>query len=236
MTRVQEDCQLMLAPRGVGRGGWRRGAGRKRIAEHARTRVAHRRRPAVASGTPLHVTLRLVEGVPSLRRPKPLRWIRRCLQLAHKEGFGVVQFSVQGNHMHLIVEATDARALSRGMQGLQIRLAKRLNRLFCRRRGKLFRERYHAQPLRSPRQVRSALAYVLNNRRRHLAASGKRLEVGYLDPYSSAPSFDGWSGRTWTNRRLAGERVTSEPKTWLLRVGWKRHGPLEVDAIPGSAR
>ena len=143
-----------------------------------------------------------------------------------------MQFSVQGNHLHLIVEAADERVLSRGMQGLQIRLAKRLNRLFGRR-GKLFRERYHAQPLRSPKQVRGALAYVLNNRRRHLAASGKRLQAGYLDPFSSAPHFQGWSGGTWTDPGLAGEAVTAQPKTWLLRIGWTRYGPLEVNAIPG---
>ena len=154
------------------------------------------------------------------------------MQLSHKQRFGVVQFSVQGNHLHMIVEAEDEQVLSRGMQGLQIRLAKRLNTLFGRR-GKLFRERYHAQPLRSPKQVRGALAYVLNNRRRQLAASGKRLRTGYLDPFSSAPHFQGWSGRTGTDPHLAGESVTVEPKTWLLRVGWKRHGPLQVDAIPG---
>ena len=154
------------------------------------------------------------------------------MQLSHKERFGVVQFSVQGNHLHMIVEAADERVLSRGMQGLQIRFAKRLNTLFVRR-GRLFRERYHAQPLRSPKQVRGALAYVLNNRRRHLAASGKRLQSGYLDPFSSAPHFQGWSGRPWTDPRLAGEPVTVEPKTWLLRIGWKRHGPLDVNAIPG---
>ena len=227
--------QLTLAPRGAGRGGWRPGAGRKPVASRKRTSVAHRRRPALSRGTPLHVTLRLVEGVPTLRRPKVLRWIRRCLQLSHKERFGIVQFSVQGNHLHMIVEAKDERVLARGMQGLQIRLAKRLNTLFGRR-GKLFRERYHAQPLRSPKQVRSALAYVLNNRRRHLAASGKRLQSGYLDPFSSAPHFQGWSGPTWTDSCLAGEPVTVEPKTWLLRVGWKRHGPLDVNALPGPRR
>jgi putative transposase len=235
MNAVNGHGQLELAARGV-RGGWRPGAGRKRIPAHKRKTVAHRRRAAFSANTPLHVTLRLVEGMPSLRRPKALRWIRRCLQLGHKRGFAINQFSIQTNHLHLIVEARDRDALSKGMQGLKIRLAKRLNQLLGGRRGTVFPERYHAQPLRSPRQVRSALLYVLNNRRRHLAQGGKVLQRDYVDPYSSAPHFDGWHGPTWTSERLAGEPITTDPSTWLLRVGWRRHGPLDPNTVPGTSR
>jgi putative transposase len=224
--------QMELAARGQ-RGGWRPGAGRKRIPAHKRKTVAHRRRPSVSPKTPLHVTLRLIEGFPGLRRPKALRWIRRCLQLAHKDGFAIIQFSIQSNHLHLIVEARERAALAKGIQGLKIRLAKRLNQLFGRRRGTVFPERYHAQPLRSPRQVRSALLYVLNNRRRHLAQSGRGLQRGYVDPYSSAPHFEGWQGRVRSSADLTGEPVTAKPRTWLLRVGWTRHGPLDPNAVPG---
>jgi REP element-mobilizing transposase RayT len=181
------------------------------------------------------VTLRVVEGFPKLRQARALRWIRRCLQLAHKQRFAVVQFSVQGNHLHLIIEAEDRRALSRGMQGLTIRLAKRLNLLFGTRGGTVFAERYHAQPLGNPRQVRSALAYVLGNRRKHLAQSGRRMPSGHVDPFSSAPHFDGWARPVWCSARLVGEAVTKAPRTWLLRVGWRRLGLLDPDAIPGAA-
>ena len=156
------------------------------------------------------------------------------MQLAHKSGFGITQFSVQSNHLHLIIEAHDRVALSKGVQGLKIRLAKRLNQLFGRRRGTVFPERYHAQPLRSPRQVRSALLYVLNNRRRHLAQSGRGLQRDYVDPYSSAPHFEGWQTRPWTSAVLVGDSVTARARTWLLRVGWARHGPLDPNAVPGS--
>jgi hypothetical protein len=112
-----------------------------------------------------------------------------------------------------VVEARDRAVLSRGMQGLKVRLAKRLNQLFGGRRGTVFSERYHAKPLRSPRQVRSALVYVLNNRRRHLAQGGKGLQRDYVDPYSSAPHFEGWEGRIWSSKQLVGERVTVKPTT-----------------------
>ena len=44
----------------------------------------------------------------------------------------IIEFSVQGNHLHLIVEAENSDALSRGMQGLAIRIAKALNSLMER--------------------------------------------------------------------------------------------------------
>jgi REP element-mobilizing transposase RayT len=184
----------------------------------------------------LHVTLRLVEGVPSLRRVKAGRYVRRCIQLGHKNNFRVVQFSVMGNHLHLIVEADDRRALSKGMQGLKIRLARRLNALF-QRRGELFKERYHARALRSPREVRWALGYVLNNRRKHARQGGATLAKGWVDPFSSAPFFQGWSRRPWTDPvRGMDEDVCALAEGWLLRGGWKRGGAsLDPDLVPGPA-
>jgi hypothetical protein len=45
--------------------------------------------------------------------------------------------SVQGNHVHLIVAANGKQSLSRGMQGLTIRMARALNRMM-QRQGELF--------------------------------------------------------------------------------------------------
>jgi hypothetical protein len=103
----------------------------------------------------------------------------------------VVDFSTLGDHLHLIVEADDNRALSEGMQGLSVRLAKRLNKLMARH-GRVFADRFHAHVLRTPAEVRNALAYVLLNHRSHRARSGERVGPGALDRFSSAASFDGW--------------------------------------------
>lgn len=228
------DKQLSLAARaqpGARGGAWRARAGRPRIPEHKRTFVAHRQRPSLPKSTPLHVTIRLVEGYPPLRRRKPVRWIRRCIQLAHKERFRVIEFSIQGNHLHLIVEADDRRWLGRGMQGLKVRLARRLNLLF-RRQGTVFRERYHCRQLRSPREVRHGLHYVLNNRRRH---ARHRVAKDWIDPFSSAPSFRGWGSRTVTSDEDVGEPVTRRARCYLLRSGWKRGGLLDPNMVPGPA-
>ena len=122
-----------------------------------------------------------------------------------------------------MTEAEDRRAHSRGMAGLAIRIAKRLNK-FWQRRGKVFVDRFHGRELRTPREVRNALHYLLHNARKH----GYRIAPEGPDPYSSERWFDGWRG-------FARDRVWPAPlaaaRSWLLEVGWRRHGLIE--ARPG---
>jgi REP element-mobilizing transposase RayT len=162
--------------------------------------------------------------------------IRRASQV-DPERFRVVHFSVQYDHIHLIVEARDKRALSRGMQGLAVRTARYVNDLL-RRRGKLWADRWHGRALTSPRSVRNALVYVLMNFRKH----GRRPLPPGVDAFSSAGDFDGWLTST-RPRRLgshAAERpppLSSEPavvpaRTWLARVGWRKHGPIGTTERP----
>jgi REP element-mobilizing transposase RayT len=100
--------------------------------------------------------LRIRAGVPSLRRGATVALIRQAVSAARRSDFAVVELNVLGNHLHLLVEAEGAAALSRGMQGLGVRLARRLN-LHLARRGALFDSRYHARSLRTPREVRNVL-------------------------------------------------------------------------------
>jgi REP element-mobilizing transposase RayT len=139
----------------------------------------------------------------------------------------VVQFSIMSNHLHLIVEAKDRESLSRGMQGLLVRIARGLNRLW-RRVGSVFSDRYHDVILRTPRQVRNALIYVLRNAFKHRM----RLEQE-LDMFSSGPWFDGWK-ESFTVTNLPNCPV-AEPRTWLLRTGWhEKHGRIGMTERPAS--
>src|SRR5262247_736690 len=175
--------------RRTGRGGPRPGAGRPR---GPRPRVWHREREAVPVECPVHVTLRVRSGLPSLRDGKVLREWRRSLAEASERGsFRVTHYSLQSDHAHLIVEAHGKHALACGMKSIGARLARALNRT-SGRSGAVLDGRYHSRSLRSPREVRRALAYVLLNARRHLA---KRRHVArnapaLLDPASSARWFD----------------------------------------------
>ncbi len=179
---------------------------------------------------PVHVTLRVLPHVWNLRSQRVLRVVEAALEgvKAWRE-FRVVHFSIQGEHLHLIVEADDNRALSEGMQGLQVRLAKGLNGLMGRH-GKVFADRFHAHVLRTPAEVRNALAYVLLNHRSHMARIGKRAGRAGLDPFSSATTFDGWTGIG-----AEASALTNPPRTWLLRVGWRRRGPISPGEVPAGA-
>jgi len=211
-------------------GGARQGAGRKRP-KGVRRRVAHVIRPDVSDNAPLHVTLRLAAGLPSLRRARTFRVVRRALATAcARFGVRITDWSVMTNHLHLIVEAPDKRELSRAMQGLGIRLARRLNGVW-RRRGKVFDGRYHARALTTPLEVRRGLAYVLNNARRHAARGGHRYPKGWLDPYSTGVEFEGWREQPVPSEyAICLDRAP--PSTWLRREGWRKHGLIPIAELP----
>jgi REP element-mobilizing transposase RayT len=151
-----------------------------------------------------------------------------------RSGFRLIHFSVQPNHLHLIVEAADAIALSRGIKGLEVRIARRLNALL-RRKGRFFSDRYHARALRTPREVRAAIAYVLLNLRKHAHQSGRKLSSDRADPLSSAIYFDGWRHPIICILKREDPPPVTQAETWLLREGWKRHGLIAASEIPACA-
>jgi REP element-mobilizing transposase RayT len=220
-----------------GRGGPRSGTGRK---SGLRARVLHRARPAVPARCPVHVTLRVKPGVPSLRSGRLVRAFRRSLAETCERGeFRVVHYSLQTDHAHLLVEAHGKMALSRGMKSVAARLARAANRAF-QRRGAVLDGRYHARILLTPREVRRALAYVLLNARRHLAKRrGSAPAAVRLDPASSARWFDGWRWRPGVDAPPGardGPREVARPRTWMLSVGWRRWGLVDPMEIPGLVR
>lgn len=216
-----------------GHGGKRRGAGRKR--RGGRRRVAHCRRPALKGWTPVHVTLRLADGLPSLRNYERCAVLRRAFcEGGRKDDFRIVEFSVQGNHVHAVCEVRSSRALARGMQEFKHRVTRGLNRLCGGRRGTVWADRYHLEVLRTPRQVRNALCYVLNNDLRH--GMSRRREC--VDVFSSGRYFEGWATAPpdRCDRREGGDAPVAEATSWLLTVGWRRHGLIGIDEVPAAGR
>jgi putative transposase len=192
-------------------------------AASSRPRVWHRRRPEHAKRHPVHVTLRALHVLPSLRSQRIMRLLQRIVEEPRFEGFQVMHFTIQRDHLHLVVEAGDKRNLSSGVRSLVIRLALRLNRLLGRRRGKLWADRYHRADLTSPRRVRNVLAYVYANFKKH---GGYPADLSALDVFSTAASFDGWAERL--PRFEPPAPPLPAPSTWLLSVGWRRHGLLQL--------
>jgi REP-associated tyrosine transposase len=191
------------------RGGKRRGAGRK--PKGPRALVSHDARPQFGKPTPMHVTLRVRQEVWNLRSGRSWRRLRDVFAAScGRFGLRLIQFSIQGNHLHLIFEADSTKSLSRGVQGLCVRVAKALNKMM-RRKGRVFADHYFARLLETPKKLVNAIRYVLQNHTHHFGQEG-------VDPYSSAALTQG-------DRDI----VLARPLGWLLRAGWKRVAPRLFD-------
>ena len=254
---IQQQLALVPVER---RGGARKKAGRK-PADPSRRRVPHLTRPVARARFAFHITKRMRRDIPRLRGWDIGKVVRRGFVYGCRMSgiggtrgrrgssrgggrdasdrvleFRICQFSIQGNHIHLICEASDNDALARGIQGWSVRVARGVNR-FLGREGSVFDDRYHMRVLKTPTDTRHALCYVLQNARRH----GERLprELNGIDPFSSAWWFDGWKDDSWREGIPPPEdRSVAEPKTWLLRVGWRRSklGLIYVDEVPPAGR
>lgn len=235
--------------RGGGWGGVRANAGRRR--KQGRSNVPHRRRAPHYAEWPALITLRTRWR--SLRTQFVFPTIRWAIAAANRKWargagaagafFRICHFSIQGTHVHLIVEASSGVVLERAVRGFSIRLAKQLNRLIFRK-GPLLADRYHSLELKTARSVRNALVYVLANFRKH----GHGRDGEAVDPYSSAPYFLGFvesdeltllrtralhgpAHRIQTPNVSLDPRSSSpviDPGSWLLSRGWLQHGRISV--------
>ena len=279
-ARKRHIQQEMFDSRGKpkARGGKRRGAGRKPKGKRAGAR--HKARPDLTGRDPAHVVLRVASDIGSLRKRHMYTALRAAtIAVAMRElhdkrdgAFRIVHISIQGNHIHVLVEADHKLALARGMQSFQISAAKHLNRAVSvksvrvaigrgraagaparqanaayrqamanRRRGGVFTDRYHAEIITTPKQARHALAYVLNNWRKHKEDRHEFAREWRVDPYSTAVYFDGWKERkdaifAWPLRETYDPLIVYLPKTWLLREGWRRHGLIGLDEVPSAKK
>ncbi|MES1177258.1 MAG: transposase [Myxococcales bacterium] len=152
------------------------------------------------------------------------RTVLGALRDSQRPDFRIVHYSLQDNHVHLLVEAPTSAALSAGMHGLMVRVARHVNRLVFRR-GRFWADRWHGRQLTSPRQVRNALVYVIQNRNKHQSRRG-------LDPLSSAQWFDGFAHALPRAFRSITPRAIAPPRTWLLSTGWRRHGLVYFWEVP----
>jgi len=202
-------------------GGKREGAGRPKKGFGASER--HQKRDEVRASWPVHVTLRVGGGVPYLRKRKTWQAIAKATLAAR--AIRIVHASVQHNHVHLLVEASDQYALSKGMHAFQVSAAHWINRA-AGRRGRVFPDRYHAHVLKTPREARNALRYVLCNWRKHGEDANACCSIDF---YSTGYAF-------W-NERPPNEYdplPISQAESWLLREGWRRAGPIGPREVPGA--
>ena len=237
MKRGQVEMELRT------HGGRRRGAGCKPKGQ--RPGAPHQRRPEHNPRHPVHVTIRVIGNVGGMRRRDIYLALREAtIVTAKREDFRIVHISIQRDHIHLIVEADDKAALSKGVRGFSISAARQINNAINeqggdRRTGKVIGDRYHARPLTSPRAVRNTLAYCLCNWRHHGEDQTEPGRGWRVDPFSSGALFFGWkelegSPVLWPLRPTYLPLIVLRPRTWLLAKGWSQFHPLiSVREVPG---
>ncbi|HEX7842372.1 MAG TPA: transposase [Kofleriaceae bacterium] len=227
------------------RGGKRRGAGRK--PKRARAGEGHDARPEFKPCHTLHIVMRVVPVVGSLRRRKMYKAMRDAtITAALRERFRIVHMSIQRTHVHMLVEAEHRAALARGMQGFQISAARNINTALGdgvrRRRGKVFADRYHLEVITSPTRARRAIAYVLSNWRKHGEDREGLPSTWLVDPFSSGILFPDWKeledkAWMWQIRATYDPLVVRRPQSWLLSEGWKlAGGAISARDVPGKPR
>ncbi len=226
-----------LLPFRPGRGGARPGAGRKPKIP-GQPGVDHRPRAPFASRFPVHVTLKLRSGLPRLRSKTTHEALRAAFAAGSARNltgaFRLCHYAILTDHLHLICEAEGRAALSRGLQGLKIRIARALNKLWSLS-GSVFADRYDDHILKSPREVRNALCYLFGNGRKH-AVQGREFSVSQaIDTFTSAPWFAGFRERVTVHGLEAIVRPVTDARTWLLTEGWLRHGRISVHEVPATA-
>ena len=186
-------------------GGRRRGSVRKRI--HSKG-VAHRTRERISHRTPLHINFRFRK---SIRNKESLRLLKKAILNARSKGLQVIHFSLQSNHIHLIVEATDNNTRTKGMRSLTITFAKGLMQ------GRIQVQRYHLHVLRSLRETRNAVFYVLFNQQKH-----EKGTYSSIDHYTSAFGRQDLIKQFLKQKRMVLKILKGEmwegpkPSSWLL--------------------
>jgi REP element-mobilizing transposase RayT len=226
------------------RGGKRKGAGRKPKGERAGS--GHQERPEIKSRYPVHVVMRVVPAVGSMRRRAMYKAMREAtITAALRERFRIVHVSLQRTHVHMLIEAETKNALARGMQGFQISAARHINTAlgdkYGRRRGKVFADRYHVEVIKSPTRARRALLYVLSNWRKHKEDQQGLARTWLVDPFSTGILFPDWQELEskdfmWPIRESYDPLIVRRPESWLLREGWKLCGAISARDVPSKRR
>jgi REP element-mobilizing transposase RayT len=224
LMRRHAQQELRLHPRG----GKRPGAGRPPSGPRS---IHHDTRIRVSRNEPIHVTCRALPRIANLRTDAMYAAIRAATTIAAKhDDFHIVHVSIQRTHLHLLAEARTGPALTRGMCSFLISAARHINAALGTH-TRVF-ERYHARSLRTPREVRNCLAYVLNNWRHH---GEHRRATWLVDKYSTAVAFDGWREHARFATPADYQPLTTwPPRVWLLSTGWRRHGLVGVRERPAG--
>ncbi|MBC7430062.1 MAG: transposase [Bacteriovorax sp.] len=170
MKKTRKDTQLSLT-------NFKR-AGRPAINDRG---IRHIRRDRITKPTSMHLTIKVREYKADIKSKRILRALHHAIIRARLKKLKVIHYTLEYNHVHLLVEASDHKVMHRGMQALGISLSKSINKIKCLK-GTVYKHRYHLKRLTSTQQLKNVLHYIFNNGIHHKRTSS------ILDPYNSMPA------------------------------------------------
>lgn len=151
-----------------------RNAGRKAIHDKG---IRHTPREVISKPSPLHLTVKLKRA--DIQNKVVLRILKHAIYRSRLQGVRVVHFSLEHDHVHLYVECGNNFVLGKAMKAFGVTFVRGINK-FKRSKGQLYKYRYHLRILKSAREVKNVINYILKNGIKH----GRTLKV--INPYNSA--------------------------------------------------
>lgn len=140
--------------------------------------IRHTVRPRIHKTTMLHLTIKVRENKADIKNKRILKLLHHAIKRARLQRLKVLHYTLEYNHVHLLVEATNNQILHKGMQAFGITFSKWINRLKLRK-GTVYKHRYHFHALRSTRERKNALNYIFTNGVKHGRTRSR------IDPYNS---------------------------------------------------
>lgn len=150
-------------------------AGRKAIHDRA---IRHTERPKFKNARSLHLTIKVRENKADIKSIKLLKALHHAIKRARLMKLKIIHYTLEYNHVHLLVEADTHHALHRGMQAFGISFSKAINKT-KRLKGTVYKHRYHFRQICSSRELKNVLHYIFHNGIKHGRTSS------LIDPFNS---------------------------------------------------
>lgn len=149
-------------------------AGRKAIHDKG---IRHTSREEIFKPSPLHLTVKLKRA--DIQNKVVLRILKHAIYRSRLQGLRVIHFSLEHNHVHLYAECESNFVLGKAMKAFGVTFVRRVNKL-KKIKGQLYKYRYHLRVLKSARDAKNVINYILKNGIKH----GRTLKV--INAYNSA--------------------------------------------------
>ncbi|MGZ3789032.1 MAG: transposase [Bacteriovorax sp.] len=152
-----------------------KGAGRPAIHDIG---IRHSSRPFLKKPSSLHLTVKIKKNRADMKNKSVLGLLKRAIKNARRQGLKVIHYSLEYDHVHLLIEADNNYILGKGMQAFGVTLSKAINRM-RKLKGGVYKHRYHFRHISSARELKNVMNYIFTNGLKHKTAKN------IMNPFNS---------------------------------------------------